>query len=175
MKIRIKLFIWYANRVQTDIDHRSSETDTQLQPASGPPYFSFYTIPLKILLKVISINRFCFKLFTLRFPEIQVKCSCKEWWVQACRACCLADYRGRAPKVAYLIEVGSPQCGRFGDFSSSFLRASSLGSINFVRSWWYTSLLLSVGQSKRKTIFYWHQFTISGKPIKIDNVKTAKR
>ncbi len=37
--------------------------------------------------------------------EIQVKCSYVEG--DGCRACCLADWRGRVPKVAYLIEVGS--------------------------------------------------------------------
>jgi hypothetical protein len=37
--------------------------------------------------------------------EIQVKCSYVEGG--GCRACCLADWRGRAPKVAYLIEVGA--------------------------------------------------------------------
>ena len=37
--------------------------------------------------------------------EIQVKCSYAEG--SGCRACCLADWRGRAPKVAYLIEVGA--------------------------------------------------------------------
>ena len=37
--------------------------------------------------------------------EIQVKCSYVEG--SGCRACCLADWRGRAPKVAYLIEVGA--------------------------------------------------------------------
>ena len=37
--------------------------------------------------------------------EIQAKCSYVEGG--GCRACCLADWRGRAPKVAYLIEVGA--------------------------------------------------------------------
>ncbi len=84
-----------------------------------------------------------------------------------CRACCLADWRGRAPKVAYLIELAAPQVRVLMIFHLLLESDAAEGWWN-VRSRWYRyiQVLYRIGRKdklwpvKERQNLYWRRYYI---------------